>query len=82
MPRLEITELIFVECNIVNNDYQRDSRVLYTFVPNKSFLQLLVVSPKGFLLCVILYYIFSYIEVWFTGQNSEPLEINITLINS
>ena len=37
VPHLEITEVIIVHCNIVNNDYQQDSRVLYTFVPNKSF---------------------------------------------
>ena len=34
---LEITEVVFVHFNIVNNDYKQDSRVLYTFVPNKSF---------------------------------------------
>ena len=38
-----------MHCNIVNNDYQQDSRVLYTFVPNKSFDQLLDISPKFFL---------------------------------
>ena len=37
---LEITEVLFVQCNIVNNNYQHDSRVLYTFYPNKSFVQL------------------------------------------
>ena len=37
VPRFEITEVVLVYCNIVNNDYQQDSRVLYTFVPNKSF---------------------------------------------
>ena len=37
---LEITEVLFVHCNIVNNNYQHDSRVLYTFNPNKSFVQL------------------------------------------
>ena len=35
MPHLEITEVVLIHCNIVNNDYQQDSRVLYTFVPNK-----------------------------------------------
>ena len=40
-PHLEITEVALVLCNIVNNDYQLDSRVLYTFVPNISFGQLL-----------------------------------------
>ena len=47
MPHLEINEVILVHCNIVNNDYQQDSRVLYTFVPNKSFGQLLDISPKN-----------------------------------
>ena len=37
LPNLEITEVILVHCNIVNNDYQQHSRVLYTFVPNKAF---------------------------------------------
>ena len=35
VPNLEITEIILANCNIVNNDYQQDSRVWYTFVPNK-----------------------------------------------
>ena len=46
---LEITEVLLVHCNIVNNNYQRDSRVLYTFIPNKSFIQLLNISPKNFI---------------------------------
>ena len=41
VPHLEITEVVLVHCNVVNNAYQQDSRVLYTFVPNKSFGQLL-----------------------------------------
>ena len=45
--RLEITEVVLEQCNIVNNNYQRDSQPLYTFVPNKSFGQLLDISPKN-----------------------------------
>ena len=45
--RLEITEVVLEQCNIVNNNYQRDSQALYTFVPNKSFGQLLDISPKN-----------------------------------
>ena len=41
VPHLEITEVVLVHCNIVNNNCQYDLRVLYTFVPNKSFNQLL-----------------------------------------
>ena len=37
VPHLESSEVVLVHCNIVNNDHQQDSRVLYTFVPNKLF---------------------------------------------
>ena len=47
VPHLEITEVVLVHCNIVNNDYQQDSRVLYTFVPNKAFGSLLEMSPTN-----------------------------------
>ena len=46
VPHLEITEVILVQCNIVNNNYHQDSRVLYTFVPNKSSGQLRDISHK------------------------------------
>ena len=46
---LEITEVVLVHCNIANNDYQQDSRVLYTFVSNKPFGSLLEISPTNFL---------------------------------
>ena len=47
VPHLEITEVVLVHCNIVNNDYQQDSIVLYTFVPNKPSDSLLEISPKN-----------------------------------
>ena len=47
MPHLEITEVALEQFNIANNDYQQDLRVLYTFVPNKSFCQVLNISPKN-----------------------------------
>ena len=46
MLPLEITEVVLIHCNIVKNDYQQDSRVLYTFIPNKSFGQLLDILTK------------------------------------
>ena len=49
VPYLEITEVVLVHCNIVNNSYQQNPRVLYTFVPNKLFGQLLDISPKNFI---------------------------------
>ena len=50
VPHLEITEVTLVHCNIASNDYQQDSRVLYTINPNKSFGQLWDISPKSFIL--------------------------------
>ena len=44
VPHLEITEVVLVRCNMANNDYQHDSRILYTFLPNKSFGSLLDIS--------------------------------------
>ena len=84
VPQLEITEVVSVHCNIVNNDYQQNSRALYKFVSNKSFGQLLDISPKNFIFLKILNSEFSYVEVWFTDQKSKLLEIedniNITLV--
>ena len=73
IPQLEINEVVLVHCNIVNNDYQQDSRFLYAFVPNKSFGQLLDISPESFIFLKTFDSQFSYIEVWFTDQNSKPL---------
>ena len=47
VPHLEITKVVLIHCNIVNNDYQQDSRGLYTFVPNKPFGSLLEISPTN-----------------------------------
>ena len=72
---------ILVHCNIVNNDYQQDSRVLYTFVPNKPFGSLLEISPTNH---IFLNSEYDEIKVWFTDQNSKPLEmedrINLTMV--
>ena len=82
MPYLEITKVVLVRCNIVNNNYLENSRALYTFVSNESFGQLLNTSPKKFTSLTTFDSEFSYIGVWFTDQNSKPLEIEdkITLV--
>ena len=84
VPNLEITEVVLVHCNIVNDDYQQDSRVLYTFVPNKPFGSLLEISPKNHVFLKTFNSGFPAVEVWFTYQNSQPLEIediiNLTLV--
>ena len=66
VPHLEITEIVLVHCNIVNNDYQQDSRVLYTFVPNKPFGSLLEISPKNHIFLKTFNSEVHAIEVWFT----------------
>ena len=75
VPYLEITEVVLMHCNVVNNSYQQNSRVMYTFVPNKLFGQLLDISPKNFIFLKAFDSEFSYIEVWFTDQSYNPVEI-------
>ena len=58
--------LLLVHFNIANNDYQQDSRILYTFVPNKSFGSLLEISPTSSICFKTFPSEFSYIEVWCT----------------
>ena len=84
VPNLEIKEVVLIHCHVVNNSYLQSSRILYIFVPNKSFSQLLDISPESFIFLITFDSEFSYIEVWFTDQNSNPLEmedkVNITLV--
>ena len=84
VPHLEIVELVLVHCNLVNNDYQQDSRILYTFVPNKTFGSLLEISPTNHVFLKTFYSEFQAINIWFTDETSKPLEVedkmNLTLI--
>ena len=84
VSHLEIIEVALVHFNIVNNDYQQDSRVLYTFVPNKPFRNLLEISPTNHIFLKTFNSEYPNIKVWFTDQNSQPLEIedriNLTMV--
>ena len=84
VPHLEITEVVLVHCNMVNNDYQLDSRVLYTFAPNKSFGSLLGIYPSNHIVLKTFNSEYDEIIAWFTDQNSKPLEIegriNLTMV--
>ena len=84
VPHLEITDVVLVHCDIVNNDYQQNSRVLYTFVPNKPFGSLLEISPTNDIFLKTFNSEYDEIKVWFTDQNSKPLEIedriNLTMV--
>ena len=73
-----------VHCNIVDNDYQQDSKVLYTFVPYKPFGSLLEISSTNHIFLNTFNSEYDEIKVWFTDRNSQKLEkediINLTMV--
>ena len=81
---LEITEVVLVHCDIVDNYYQQDSRVLYNFVRSKPFGSLLEISPTNHIFLKTFNSEYDEIKVWFTDQNSKQLEIedriNLTMV--
>ena len=83
-PKLESVDVVLVHCNLVKNDYQHSSKVLFSFVPNKHFGQLINISPNILTMMNTVNTEFSFVEVWFTKQASKVLEIednvNLTLI--
>ena len=84
VPNLEVVEIVLVHCNLVNNDYQQNSRILFTFVPSKTFGSLSEISPANHVFLKTFNSEFREIKVWFTDQKSRPLQvedkINATLI--
>ena len=84
VPKLESVDLILVHCNVVNNSYQQASKVLFTFVPNTKYSQLITISPEALIMLKTINTEFPFIEIWFTDQDNRPLEIedsiNISLI--
>ena len=84
VPKLENVEVVLVHCNLVNNSYQQHSRVLFTFVPTEQYGQLISISPHSLVFLKTMNTDFSEIEIWFTDQNNNALEIednvNISLI--
>ena len=84
VPKLESGEVALVHCNLVNNSYQQTSKVLFTFVTNEQFGQLITILPHLLTVLKTTNAEFQSIQVWFTDQNNRPLEIehslNITLI--
>ena len=84
VPILESVEVVLVHWNLVNNNYQQASKVAFTSVSNKQFGQLINIPPHSLIMLSTRNTEFSSIEVWFTDQNSESLEIedgvNLTLI--
>ena len=81
VPKLKSVEVVLVHCNLVKNDYQHTSKVLFSFVPNKQFGQLINISPHSLTMMNTVNTEFSFVEVWFTYQASKAREIedNINL---
>ena len=75
VPRLESAEVVLVHYNLVNNNYQQASKVIFTFVPNKKFGQLITNGPHSLIVLNATNIEFSSIEVWFTEQKSKQLEV-------
>ena len=73
VPHLEVVELVLVHCNLGNNDYQQDSRILFTFVLNKTFGSLLEISPTNHVFLKTFSSEFQEVKIWFTDQTSKPL---------
>ena len=84
VPKLKSVEIVLVHCNLAKGDYQQTSKVLFSFVPNKQFGQLINISPHSLTMMNTVNTEFYYVEVWFTDQTSKALEIevkvNLTLI--
>ena len=84
MPKLQIADVMLMHCNVVNNNYQQASKVLFTFLPDKQLGQLITIASHSLTMLQTTNAELSFIEVWFTDQNNKSLEIkddvNITLI--
>ena len=81
VPHLEVVELVLVHCKLVNNDYQQDSIILYTFVSNKTFGSLLEISPTNHVFLKTFNSEFQEINIWFTDQISKSLEVEDRIMN-
>ena len=75
VPHLEVVKLVLIHCNLVNNGYQQDSRILFTFVTNKTFGSLLEISPTNHVFLKTFNSEFQEIKIWFTDQTSKPLKV-------
>ena len=67
-PKLETVEVVVLHCNLVNANYQQASKVLFTFVPNKQFGQLITITPYSPKMLKATNAEFSFSEIWFTNQ--------------
>ena len=75
VPELENVHSVLLHCNVVFNDYLQNSKLLYTFAPNNVFGQLLSIQPKALIHSKTTDSILDHIEIWFTDQNNNSLQI-------
>ena len=75
VPELENVHSVLLYCNVVHNDYLQNSKLLYTFVPDKGFGQLLSIQPKALIQSRATNSIFDHIKIWITDQNNNSLQI-------
>ena len=84
MPSLEIFKVVLVQCNLVDNQNQQKTEVLYTFTPNKPYAYLLNVEWSNLVFLKTYNTEFDEIIITFTDQNDRPLKIkkkfNLTLL--
>ena len=84
VPQLDQVNYVLLHCNIVQNDYLQNSKLIYEFVPDKTFGQLISVKPPVFIQCKTADFTIDSIEIWFTDQDNNPLQIqdkiSVTLI--
>ena len=78
-PKLEIVRNLLVFCNLIENAYLQDSKLLFYFVPNSRFGSLLFITPQVLKYCDTVDSIFDYIEISFADQNGKPLEIDVNI---
>ena len=73
--KVEVVEVVLVQCNLLKNQYQQKTEVLYTFTPNKSYFYLLKVEPRNLVFLKTYNTEFDEIVIPFTDQNGRSLEI-------
>ena len=75
VPSLEEVDVVLVQCNLVDNQYQQKSEMLYTFTPNKSYAYLLNVEPSNLVFLKTYNTEFDETIIIFIDENGKPLEI-------
>ena len=84
VPKIKQVISVLMHCNVVQNNYQQDSKLSYSFLRDKQFGQLLVIEPKALIGLKTIDSIFDYMDIWFADQDNRSLQIedsvNISLI--